>query len=85
MGFGRLFGQTTPIDIAIHETGCGDFEVVLKSDVNISNTNLTSVQFAIKWPDQTGLNLDKYKYKSSYVPNFHIAQQGGTIQNGWCI
>ncbi len=38
------------IDIGLYATSCSDFEVRLSSQFNISNTSLTNVQFAIKYP-----------------------------------
>ena len=50
------------IDIGIYATSCSDFEVRLKSDNAITGTNLTNVQFAVKYPASVTLGDIAYPY-----------------------
>ncbi len=77
----RLAGPTADfIDIGLYATSCGDFEVVLRSTAAISNTNLTNVQFTVKWPITTpNVALTNIVADASYPL---ITQQGSTAQSG---
>jgi hypothetical protein len=72
--FALLSTQAQTINIGLHPTTCGGFEVVLKPSDNLSGTALTNVQFTIKWPDVVNL--------TNVVPNYPLAQQGETFSNG---
>ena len=50
------------IDIGVYATSCSDFEVRLSSQFNITNTSLTNVQFAIKYPASVTLGNITYPY-----------------------
>jgi hypothetical protein len=63
------------IDIGLFVTTCADFEVRLRPVTDLTNTNLTNVQFTIKWPVGT-VNI------INVASTYGIAQQGPVIQDG---
>jgi len=63
------------IDIGLFVTTCADFEVRLRPVTDLSNTNLTNVQFTIKWPVGT-VNI------INAASTYGIAQQGPVIVDG---
>jgi parallel beta-helix repeat protein len=50
------------IDIGVYTTSCSDFEVRLSSQFNITNTSLTNVQFAVKYPASVTIGDLTYPY-----------------------
>jgi hypothetical protein len=57
------------IDIAIHNPSCGQFDVTLKPDVDISDNTISNIQFTIKWPVNT-VNL------LNFSSDYGVALQG---------
>ena len=65
------------IDIAIHEDGCGLFEVVLRPAADLTdNTGITNLQFTVKWPIDAG--------DVTFTPASGLQQQGPVFtSNGY--
>ena len=67
--------KSSPVDIGIFYTGCGDFEIRAKPLNNLSGTTVTNIQFTVRWPANT---VNFFNFTSS----FFLSQQGPVYQSG---
>jgi hypothetical protein len=67
--------KSSPVDIGIYNTDCGDFEIRAKPATNLAGTTLTNIVFTIRWPENTTNLVD---FSSAYG----LVQQGPVYQSG---
>jgi hypothetical protein len=70
-----LAGKSSPVDIGIFNTDCGDFEIRSKPSVNLNGTTVTNIQFTVRWLENT---VNFFNFTST----FYISQQGPVYQSG---
>ena len=70
--------KSSPVDIGIFNTGCGDFEIRAKPLTNLTGTTVTNIQFTVRWPANT---VNFFNFTSSLL----FKSTGTGVSIGWII